>query len=91
MFFYIFIVIIFILFLYSSIKSCASFSLFASTDNLMHFSVFDGLINTHLSSLGMIFIPSTQGISHNENEFSSEQDIAAGMDVLMKVLLELSG
>ena len=40
---------------------------------------------------GMIFIPSTQGISHNENEYSSEQDIAAGMDVLMKVLLELSG
>ena len=40
---------------------------------------------------GMIFIPSTQGISHNINEFSSEQDIAAGMDVLMKVLLELSG
>ena len=40
---------------------------------------------------GMIFIPSTQGISHNKNEFSSEQDIAAGMDVLMKVLLELSG
>ena len=40
---------------------------------------------------GMIFIPSTQGISHNDNEFSSEQDIAAGMDVLMKVLLELSG
>ena len=40
---------------------------------------------------GMIFIPSTQGISHNINEFSSEQDIAAGMDVLTKVLLELSG
>ena len=40
---------------------------------------------------GMIFIPSTQGISHNINEFSSEQDIAAGMDVLIKVLLELSG
>jgi N-carbamoyl-L-amino-acid hydrolase len=40
---------------------------------------------------GMIFIPSTHGISHNVNEFSSEQDIAAGMDVLMKVLLELSG
>ncbi len=40
---------------------------------------------------GMIFIPSKHGISHNVNEFSSEQDIAAGMDVLMKVLLELSG
>ena len=40
---------------------------------------------------GMIFIPSKYGISHNINEFSSEQDIAAGMDVLMKVLLELSG
>ena len=39
---------------------------------------------------GMIFIPSKHGISHNINEFSSEQDIAAGMDVLMKVLLELS-
>ena len=40
---------------------------------------------------GMIFIPSKHGISHNINEFSSEQDIAAGMDVLMKVLLDLSG
>ena len=40
---------------------------------------------------GMIFIPSKHGISHNINEFSSEQDIAAGMDVLLKVLLELSG
>ena len=38
---------------------------------------------------GMIFIPSTQGISHNINEFSSEQDIAAGMDAVSYTHLTL--
>ena len=40
---------------------------------------------------GMIFVPSQGGISHNVTEFTSEEDIAAGMNVLMRVLTELSG
>ncbi|HJP11719.1 MAG TPA: M20/M25/M40 family metallo-hydrolase, partial [Arenicellales bacterium] len=40
---------------------------------------------------GMIFVPSQGGISHNVTEFTSKEDIAAGMNVLMRVLTELSG
>ena len=40
---------------------------------------------------GMIFVPSQGGISHNVTEFTSQEDIAAGMNVLMQVLIELSG
>ena len=40
---------------------------------------------------GMIFVPSQGGISHNVTEFTSQEDIAAGMNVLMQVLTELSG
>ena len=40
---------------------------------------------------GMIFVPSQGGISHNVTEFTSGEDIAAGMNVLMRVLTELSG
>ena len=40
---------------------------------------------------GMIFVPSLGGISHNVTEFTSKEDIAAGMKILMHVLTELSG
>ena len=40
---------------------------------------------------GMIFVPSQGGISHNVTEFTSKEDIAAGMNILMQVLTELSG
>ena len=40
---------------------------------------------------GMIFVPSLGGISHNVTEFTSKEDIAAGMNILMQVLTELSG
>ena len=40
---------------------------------------------------GMIFVPSQSGISHNVTEFTAEEDIAAGMNVLMRVLTELAG
>ncbi|GEK59930.1 Zn-dependent hydrolase [Marinococcus halophilus] len=38
---------------------------------------------------GMIFVPSTNGISHNEQEFTDEKLIAQGADVLLKSLLKL--
>jgi N-carbamoyl-L-amino-acid hydrolase len=40
---------------------------------------------------GMIFVPSQGGISHNVREFTAPQDIAAGANVLLQVLLELAG
>lgn len=39
---------------------------------------------------GMIFVPSVKGISHNPAEFTSEQDLHAGANVLLQVMLELA-
>ncbi len=39
---------------------------------------------------GMIFVPSVKGISHNPAEFTSEQDLHAGADVLLQVMLTLA-
>jgi N-carbamoyl-L-amino-acid hydrolase len=38
----------------------------------------------------MVFVPSVQGISHNPAEFTSEQDIGAGVDILLHAMLTLS-
>ena len=38
--------------------------------------------------VNMIFVPSVQGISHNENEFTRAEDIEAGVHVLKDFLLE---
>ncbi len=40
---------------------------------------------------GMIFVPSRDGISHNVREFTEPEDIGAGANVLLQVLLELAG
>jgi N-carbamoyl-L-amino-acid hydrolase len=37
---------------------------------------------------GMIFVPCEKGISHNEKENARPQDLAAGCDVLLHVMLE---
>ena len=39
---------------------------------------------------GMIFVPSVGGISHNMEEHTNVKDIAAGADVLLHLLLELT-
>ncbi len=39
----------------------------------------------------MIFVPSRDGISHNVEEFTEPEDIRAGADVLLHVLLEKAG
>ena len=36
----------------------------------------------------MIFIPCEDGISHNEIEAATKEDIAAGCDVLLNAMLE---
>ncbi|HTP52919.1 MAG TPA: Zn-dependent hydrolase [Anaeromyxobacteraceae bacterium] len=38
----------------------------------------------------MIFVPSTRGVSHNVEEYTSPMDVQAGGDVLLQLLLELA-
>ncbi len=39
---------------------------------------------------GMIFVPSIDGLSHNPAEFTSAQDLHAGANVLLQVMLQLA-
>ncbi len=50
----------------------------------------DGMQFARLCPIGMIFVPSKNGISHNPSEFSSPDDCAIGAEVLNHTLLELS-
>ncbi|NOT62951.1 MAG: Zn-dependent hydrolase [Acidobacteria bacterium] len=43
----------------------------------------------HLCPIGMIFIPSRDGISHSPREFSTPEDITNGANVLLHALLKL--
>jgi N-carbamoyl-L-amino-acid hydrolase len=43
----------------------------------------------NLCPVGMIFIPSRDGISHSPREFSTPEDIANGTNVLLHTLLKL--
>ena len=43
----------------------------------------------HVCPIGMIFVPSRDGISHSPREFSTPEDIANGANVLLHTLLKL--
>lgn len=43
----------------------------------------DALNIARMAPTAMIFIPCLKGISHNESEFASDEDIAAGADMLL--------
>jgi allantoate deiminase/N-carbamoyl-L-amino-acid hydrolase len=49
----------------------------------------DSLMLAGAFPCGMIFIPSINGVSHSPEEFSSEEDIQKGCDVLLKTVLTL--
>ena len=51
----------------------------------------DGMHLADLCPVGMIFIRSKNGLSHNPNEYSSKEDCAAGAEVLYRTLLKLAG
>ncbi len=40
---------------------------------------------------GMVFVPSAGGVSHNPAEHTDDDQLAAGADVLLRVMLELAG
>ncbi len=44
-----------------------------------------------IAPTGMIFVPCEGGISHNEKEYARPEDLAAGCDVLLQVVLERAG
>lgn len=50
----------------------------------------DAMNLTRLTPTGMIFVPSQNGASHNVAEYTAEDDIMAGIDVLTEVLCKLA-
>ncbi|SCB93753.1 N-carbamoyl-L-amino-acid hydrolase [Kosakonia oryzendophytica] len=51
----------------------------------------DAVYMSMLAPTGMIFIPCKDGISHNEIEYSSPEQVAAGANVLLHAMLESAG
>ena len=50
----------------------------------------DAIAITGMAPTAMIFVPCAGGISHNEAESARPQDLAAGCQVLMRAMLEMS-
>jgi N-carbamoyl-L-amino-acid hydrolase len=44
---------------------------------------------SHIAPTGMIFVPSVGGISHAPKEFTSQQDMANGANVLLQTVLAI--
>ena len=42
-----------------------------------------------IAPIGMIFVPSVDGISHSPKEFTSAEDMANGASVLLRTVLEI--
>lgn len=49
----------------------------------------DSLLLTQRFPAGMIFVPSEGGISHSPREFTREEDLAAGVEILLHTVLML--
>jgi beta-ureidopropionase / N-carbamoyl-L-amino-acid hydrolase len=67
----------------------AAKSLGLATMDLPSAAVQDSQLIAKIAPMGMIFIPSRDGISHSPKEFSSWQDIANGAEVLYRTVLLL--
>jgi N-carbamoyl-L-amino-acid hydrolase len=50
----------------------------------------DAQMLSRVCPTGMVFVPSHRGISHNPAEHTDPDDLAAGVDVLLNVLLDLA-
>lgn len=51
----------------------------------------DAQIMAHITSVGMIFVPSRDGVSHSPAEWTSSKDIEAGANLALHTLLQLAG
>jgi len=72
----------------AAIRDAAKSAGLASLD-LPSFAGQDSQNIAKLAPMGMIFIPSKDGISHSPREYSSPEDIAAGAEVLYRTVLLL--
>lgn len=66
----------------------------ASSLNLTHKAMPSGAGHdaqeiTHIAPTGMIFVPSVGGVSHSPKEFTSQQDMANGANVLLQTVLAI--
>lgn len=50
----------------------------------------DAQMFARICPTGMIFVPSVNGISHNVTEYTSPDDVAAGANVLLRTMLDLT-
>jgi N-carbamoyl-L-amino-acid hydrolase len=74
--------------LQSAIRDAAK-SLSLATMDLPSGAVQDAQQIAKIAPMGMIFVPSRDGISHSPKEFTSWQDVANGAEVLYRVVLLL--
>ena len=51
----------------------------------------DAVYMARIAPTAMVFVPCEGGISHNEIENATPQDLAAGCDVLLQVMLARAG
>ena len=51
----------------------------------------DAIYMARIAPTSMIFVPCEGGISHNEIENAKPEDLAAGCNVLLEVMLERAG
>ena len=58
--------------------------------NMVSRAYHDSLFMARLAPMGMIFIPSKDGISHRPDEYSSPQHIKRGVEILARTLSKLS-
>jgi len=69
----------------------AAVALGHSTRRLPSGAGHDAQMLARVCPTAMIFTPSVGGLSHNIAEFTERADLAAGADVLLKVMLDLAG
>jgi beta-ureidopropionase / N-carbamoyl-L-amino-acid hydrolase len=72
----------------SAIREAAHAAGLSSTD-LPSGAVHDAGEISRIAPMGMIFVPSRDGISHAPQEFSSWDDVANGTEVLYRTILQL--
>jgi N-carbamoyl-L-amino-acid hydrolase len=51
----------------------------------------DAMYLSRMAPTGMIFVPSKDGLSHNELEYTKPEDLIAGANVLLHTILNLAG
>src|SRR5215210_625262 len=68
--------------------ACEGFGL--GTYDLASGAAHDGMQLVGLCPVGMIFVRSKDGVSHNPDEWSSKEDCTAGADVLYQTTLDLA-